>query len=284
MRLPQRTPGTRERGYGLVEMLVAFTVMSIVIAVSFMALTRSQSQTASVTSVAEERQMARTAIQLLEREARMAGSGWGRSTVYTGGAASLQAVNPQYGGAASNDSLVLLGAWLASTTTTAAVPSENSNITCASVSGINVNDLVLLIEKSNNSTHMFQVTGVNTGTNTLSVSNASSYNVGHTNWPPGGFGTGSYLYKATISTYAFDSTTFRRPSLVRRENYGTPSVVAYNVDGFRVYYELQDGTKTRNPATMDMVDKIEPVVLTRTSNRGRTLRDSVWASVRPRTF
>ena len=141
MTAPHASHPARQRGYGLVEMLVAFTVMSIVIAVSFMALTRSQSQTASVTSVAEERQMARTAIQLLEREARMAGSGWGRNTVYTGGGVSLQAVNPQYGGAARNDSLILLGAWQASTTTTTAVASENSNIACVSVSGINVGDL-----------------------------------------------------------------------------------------------------------------------------------------------
>lgn len=277
-------PAGSEHGYGLVEMLVAFTVMAAVMAMVFLTLSRSQGQTTQVTTVTEERQMARTAIQLLERETRMAGSGWGRNIVYSGGATSMMAVNPRFGGTASSDSITLLGAWLASTTTTGVVPSENVNIPVVSVTGFAVNDLILLIEKTNRSTHMFQVTTVNTGTNSLSVSNASAYNNGHTNWPPGGFGTGSYVYKATISTYAYDSTTYRKPALVRRETGGQPEVIAYNVDGFRVYYEMQDGTITRNPLNMDMIDKIVPVVLTRSTSRHGTLRDSVWASVRPRTF
>ena len=49
MRTPLRNPAAASRGYGLVEMLVAFTVMALVIAATFAALTRSQSQTAAVT-------------------------------------------------------------------------------------------------------------------------------------------------------------------------------------------------------------------------------------------
>ena len=136
MTAPHASHPARQRGYGLVEMLVAFTVMSIVIAVSFMALTRSQSQTASVTSVAEERQMARTAIQLLEREARMAGSGWGRNTVYTGGGVSLQAVNPQYGGAARNDLLMRIQACLLGLTLERPPQLENTAVGAACLAGI----------------------------------------------------------------------------------------------------------------------------------------------------
>lgn len=284
MNAGRENPTRREDGYGLVEMLVAFTVMAAVMAMVFLTLTRSQGQTSQVTSATEERQMARTAIQLLEREARMAGSGWGRNVVYTGGGASFQALNPGFGGFATSDSISLLGAWQASTTTTGTVLSENVNIPVADATGFLVGDFVLLIEKSNRSTHMFELTGVNTGSNTLEMSNASAYNNGHTNWPSSGFGTGSYVYKATISTYSFDSTSFRKPVVVRRENGGVPQVVAYNVDGFRVYYQMQDGTETRNPVNLDMIDKVVPCVFTRRASRGQTIRDSVWAAVRPRTF
>lgn len=284
MNAGRENPIRHEGGYGLVEMLVAFTVLGAVMAMVFLTLTRSQGQTSQVTTATEERQMARTAIQLLEREARMAGSGWGRNVVYTGGGASFQALNPGFGGFATSDSISLLGAWMASTTTTGPVASENVNIPVSSAAGFNVNDYVLLIEKTNRSTHMFRLTGVNTGSNTLSMANTSSYNNGHTNWPSGGFATGSYVYKATISTYAFDSTNFRKPVLIRRENGGVAQVVAYDVDGFRVYYQMQDGTETRNPINLDMIDKVVPCVFTRRASQGQTIRDSVWAAVRPRTF
>jgi hypothetical protein len=228
--------------------------------------------------------MARTAVQLLERETRMAGSGWGRTTLYTGGGASTLAITKGYGGGSRSDSILLIGAWQAATTTTGPMGNADADIVVANAAGFLVNDYVVITDTQNQFAHLYQLTGVDAGTRTLSHSNASSWNTGHTNFPPSGFGNGSYVYKVTLSSYSYDSTTYRKPVIVRRENNGTPQVVAYDVDGFRVYYEMQDGSRTRNPGTMDMVDKIVPVVLTRTTNRGRTLRDSVWAAVRPRTF
>jgi type II secretory pathway pseudopilin PulG len=277
-------PALRPDGYGLVEMLVAFTVMAAVMAMVFLALSRSQGQTQQVTSVTEDRQMARTAIQLLEREARMAGSGWGRTRVYGGGGMVVGALNPHFGGSGQSDSLALLGAWQAATTTTAAMTDETSPIVVVDASGFGTNDFLVVTDKQNQWAHLFQATGVDAGTGVISHSNSSPYNAGHTNWPPSGFPNGAYVYKATVSSYSYDSTTYRKPVLVRRQDDGAPQVVAYDVDGFRVYYQMQDGTLTRNPLNLDMIDKVMPVVFTRTTHRGRTLRDSVWAAVRPRTF
>ena len=284
---PRPTAASRpSAGFGLIEMLVTLTVLSAVLGMVFMALNGSQSQSSRVTKVAEERQMARTAVQLLEREVRMSGSGWGRTTVRSGGGADLYAVNFGYGGALGSDSLVLLGAWQAATTLTANMLDESSPLVVANVSGIGVNDLVLITDKQSQRAHLFQVTGVNTGTNTLVHANTSAYNTGHTNWPPSpGYGSGSYLYKVNMSSYVFDSTSYRKPCLVRYEPGQPRQVVAYNVSGFRVWYQLQDGTWTRDPSDLNMIDKIIPVVLTRvTDARYGTLRDSVWASIRPRTF
>lgn len=273
-------------GFGLVELLVALTVLGSVLGMVFLALTGSQNQSSRVTKVAEERQMARTAVQLLEREVRMSGSGWGRTTIRSGGGADLYAINFGYGGVTNSDSVVLLGAWQAATTLTANMNDEYSPLVVASVAGIGENDLVLITDKQNQRAHLFQVTGVNTGTNTLLHANTSSFNTGHTNWPPfPGYGSGSYLYKVTMSSYVFDSTSFSKPSIVRYEAGQPRQVVAYNVSGFRVWYQMQDGTWTRNPVDLSMVDKIIPVVLTRvTDPKLGTLRDSVWASIRPRTF
>jgi hypothetical protein len=71
-----------------------------------------------------------------------------------------------------------------------------------------------------------------------------------------------------------------------RHEYGlSPQVAAYNVDGFRVWYQMQDGSWTRNPQNMIAVQKIMPVVATRLSDPRRpALVDSVWAALTPRSF
>jgi hypothetical protein len=52
-----------------------------------------------------------------------------------------------------------------------------------------------------------------------------------------------------------------------------------------VRYRLQDSTLTRSPADMSMIDEILPVIATRSAPPGgQVLVDSVWTSVRPRTF
>ena len=72
---------------------------------------------------------------------------------------------------------------------------------------------------------------------------------------------------------------------MRHELGTSPQVAAYNVDGFRVWYLMQNGTWTRAPKNLMAVEKVLPVVATRISDPRRpTLVDSVWASVQPRSF
>lgn len=275
-----------DRGFGLIELMVTLIIMSALLAVVFFALTNGQRQSTRVTNVADERQMARTAVQLMEREARMAGSGWGRTQVYTGGGSQLGAINSHpAGNMAQSDSVVMLGAWQASTTTTANVASTSNILPVTSTAGFADSDLVVLTDADNTRAHLLQVTSVASSTQ-LNFAATSPYNSGLTNWMPSpGYPTGSFVFKVTMSTYMFDSTSYRKPVLLRREAGKVPQVVAYNVNGFHVWYLLQDGTWTRTPATMSMVDRVIPVVLTRvTDARLPTIVDSVYASVRPRTF
>ena len=276
---------TRHAGYGLVEMMITLTIMTVVLGVVFFALNRSQRQTTRLTNVAEERQMARTAIQLLEREARMAGSGWGRTAI-NGNGFTLHAINPKFGGLAKSDSLTMVGAWQANTTLTAAMTTSSTAFTVSNATGFKANDLVLITDKDGRTADLFQVTSINASV--ISHATSSSYNDagGRSNFPPsGGYPAGSPLYKVTMSTYYFDSTTYHRPALMRSEVGQSPQIVAYNVNGFHVWYQLQDGSWTRNPTDLSLIDEVVPSVLTRvTATRMPTLTDSVWAAVRPRTF
>ena len=289
MRASRPIRNTHERGFGLLELIVTVVIVSVVLGVIMQTLFKTSNQAEHLTDVADMRQSARTAVQLMEREIRMAGSGWGRMTVYGNNSAgvtdSLHAVNIGFNGVASSDSFKLVGAWQASTTITNSMPNSSAILSVTDVTGFADGDLIIITDGS--SAHMMQVTGVNSAAQTIQHNPAVPYNSpgGHANWPAGGYAIGSRLYKITISSYYYDTGTYRRPVLFRHEYGQSPQVVAYDVDGFRVWYELQDGTLTRNPPDLSAVDKVIPVVLTRvTDPRRPTLTDSVWTSVQPRTF
>ena len=290
MGVPDRRIQRGQHGFGLIELMITLVLTLIVLGGIMTSFLHTSSQADRLTRVADERQSARTAIQLIEREIRMAGSGWGRISVYgnnsSGAADTLLAVNPGYGAGSGNDSLVLVGAWQTSTTITSGMPNASSVLKVASVNGFADGDLIIITNGS--SAHMMQVTSLNTASQIIQHNPAANYNNpgGHNStWPVGGYGPGSNVYKITITSYYYDGGSFRRPVLIRHEYGQVPQILAYNVDGFHVWYELQDGSWTRNPPNISVVDKVSPVVLTRvTDPRLPTLRDSVWAAVQPRTF
>jgi prepilin-type N-terminal cleavage/methylation domain-containing protein len=280
----------RADGMSLVELMVALTVMSLVLIAVFSTFFRSQRVGQTMTSAANLRQGARGANQLLERELRMAGSGWGRIGVdryKPGGTDSVFAINFGPGGAALCDSVSILGGWTAATTLRAGMATPTSGLPVVSTTGFAVNDLVVVT--NGGSAHMFQVTAVQASPGLLTNASTSSYNppTGGTlaNWPAGGYATGAQVYRASWVGYRMDSTTFNRPALIRREFGGSPQLVAYDVSGFQIRYRMQDGTTTRSPSDLDMVDEVVPVIWTRLTIPGQAAQvDSVWAAVRPRTF
>ena len=287
---PRRRPA-RARGFTLIELMIALTVMGLVLVAVFSTFFRSQKVGQTMSTTVNLRQGVRGANQLLERELRMAGSGWGRVAVDRykagGGTDSLFAINFGPGGTAQCDSVNILGGWTAATTLRAGMPTPSSGLPVVSTTGFAVNDLVVVSNGS--SAHMFQVTAVQASPATLTDASSSTYNPpsGYTltNWPAGGYTTGTQVYRASLVTYKMDSTTFRKPALTRREFGGAPQLVAYEVSKFQILYRMQDGTTTRSPSDLDMVDEIVPIIWTRQTVPGKAaLSDSVWAAVRPRTF
>jgi prepilin-type N-terminal cleavage/methylation domain-containing protein len=281
---------TRANGFTLIELMIALSVLALVLVAVFSTFFRSQRVGQTMSAAVNLRQGVRGANQLLERELRMAGSGWGLIALdryKPGGTDSVFAVNFGSGGAAQCDSISLIGGWTAATTLRAVMVSPWSGLPVTSTAGFAVNDLVVVTNGA--SAHMFQVTAVQASPALLSDASSSSYNppTGNNlaNWPGSGYAAGAQVYRVSWVSYKIDSTTFRRSALVRREFGGTAQLVAYDVSGFQVRYRMQDGSTTRSPADIHMVDEIVPVLWTRLAVRGRATQvDSVWAAVRPRTF
>lgn len=281
-------PTRNARGFGMVELLVAMVITGVVLIATYGALFRSQSAATRVTASVETRQNSRAAVQLLEREVRMSGSGWGRNQLYgwnNGVAMNRFAISFGYGGsAASSDSIGIVAGWSLVTTLRAALPNRFSTtvIPCVSAAGFAAGDFVVVTDGS--LAHMFYVTGISG--NDLQHTSSSVYNVSTVNnaFPATGYRIGTQVYKMSMVSYKRDTTTYRKPVLVRWEYGRGTQVVAYNVKQFAVNYELQGGGFSRNPGALSMVDKVVPLVLTQGTVSGTSIVDSAWASVRPRTF
>ena len=286
-----RQKGPRpSRGYSLVELMVTMTILSMVLGAVYYSFFRAQSSARRTERVVDARQGSRAALQLIEREVRMVGSGWGRIPIYggrNGTPITLHAVEPGFTTATGSDSLGLLGAWDASTTLRApmSTPNSGSPIPCDSTAGFRSGDFVLVTNGS--TAHIFQVTAVPNSPADLEHDASSIYNVagGHSNWPAGGYPAGSRVYRVTWVTYKVDATSFSTPCLTRRDQGSAAQVVATDVSAFHVWYLMQDLTETRDPVDFNGIDKIRPVIATQVADRGSTyLADSVWTLVRPRTF
>lgn len=281
------------RGFTLIELLVTVTLLVVVIGALLSTLNRTRGEAERIETLVEQRQSARSAVQLLERDVRMSGSGWGRTPVVisvNGTADTIYAITPDAtGGTHASDSLMIMGAWAASTTITSAMPNPSSILKVQDVTGFSDGDLVVISDGT--SANMFEVTGTNSSSGNIQHNPSSPYNPpgGFSQWPAGGYGVGAQVYKINILTYRVDSTSYRRPALVRQEFRKSAEIVAYDVDRFQVWYRMQDGTLTRAPglaeASITSIDKVRPILYTRLADRTRpTYVDSVWAEVQPRTF
>lgn len=276
-------------GFTLVELLIGLTITALVVAVVYGTFFRTQHAAQGVMTEVDGRQGARSAIQLLERDLRMAGSGWGRMDVegaYGGAPLTLYGINPGYGGADGNDSVSVLGAWNVSTTLSAAMTTTTTDIKCASVAGFASGDLVVVTD-NNTRAHLFRVTAISTSTNTLSHAATSTFNAagGHSGWPAGGYKIGTAVYRVGWISYRMDSTLFGRPALIRYAVGGSPQMVAPGIQSFQVWYKLDNGSRTRDPLSFasklrDVIPILYPIGATGAAPQA----DSVWTVVQPRTF
>jgi prepilin-type N-terminal cleavage/methylation domain-containing protein len=271
------------RGFSLVELLVALAMATVVAIAVFSAIFGSQRATTGMGQVIENRQNTRTAMQLIERDLRMAGSGWGRIDIQgavSGSPMTLSPIMKSYGGSpTANDLITLLGGWDVVTSLSSSMANPSSNMNVTSVTGLAANDFVVITNSI--TAHIFQITSI-TG-NRLDHTSASVYNTsgGHLNWPSGGYGAGTKVYRASWVTYAV-VTSGARSQLMRQEKGQIAQVIADDVTQFKVTYLLDDDTEDRDPADMTSVERVEPSLLTKSA--AKSVADSAYASVKPRSF
>jgi type II secretory pathway pseudopilin PulG len=279
---------TSQRGSGLVELLVAVVLIGVVMVAVFGLLFRTSDESRRVSGIVESRQNARLAVQLLERDVRMAGSGWGRARVVSssnGTPLELYGINPGSGAVAGSDSIEIIGAWSNATALRSSMPNASAIIKAADVNGFKDNDLCVITNGA--SAHLFQVTHVSQPPGDLQHNPSSPLNVpgGFSNWPSGGYGTGASVFKIDRVIYRLDAVNFRRPCLVRQEFGKSPQVAAWDVKQFTVQYRMQDGSWTRNPSSVAFIDRIRPALVMRIDSPTHVAWvDSCWAEIRPRTF
>jgi prepilin-type N-terminal cleavage/methylation domain-containing protein len=287
MRPERGTAPERASGFTLIELMIGLTILSLVVVVIYGTFFRTQHAAQGVMADVDGRQCARSAVQLMERDLRMAGSGWGRMDVEgaRGGAPlTLYGLNPGYGGSGGNDSISVLGAWDVNSTLSATMTTASTDIKCVSVTGFASGDLVVVTNSK--SAHLFQVTSVSTSTKTLAHATSSTFNGagGHTGWPTGGYKTGTPIYKVGWISYHMDSTTFGQRALVRYVVGSSPQMVAPGIQSFQVWYQLDDGARTRDIQDLSALDQVIPILYPNGAAGSAPQADSVWTVVQPRTF
>jgi len=281
-----------QAGFTLIELLITGALLLLVAGVVLGSLDRPREQSERDSMLSDARQSARAAVQLLERDVHTSGSAWGGIPVVVslhGVPDTLFAITPGPGaGPGSSDSLRILREGAARATLTAALRTPDAALRVDDISGFAAGDMVVVSDRA--SAHLFEVTGVDASARRLEHHPSSPWNPpgGFTPWPPGGYGAGARVVEVETLSYRVDSTSFRRPALVRLPFRGGPEVVAFDVDRFQVWYRMRDGRVTRDPelgaSSAVAIDRVRPVLTTRAGDRWRAAAvDSVWAEVEPRT-
>ncbi|NOT33429.1 MAG: prepilin-type N-terminal cleavage/methylation domain-containing protein [Candidatus Eisenbacteria bacterium] len=273
------------RGFSLVEMMITLSMLAVIMLMLYATLFGAQNAATETTRRAYARNSGREAIQLIERDLRMAGSGWGTLPVQisnNGAAGTLGAITP---GPASgqSDSLRMLGTFGSHSVLSTAMANAAATTTVDSIGGFNAGDFFVITNGI--VAHLFNVTSVNTGTRQLAHATSSSWNVagGHAQFPAApGYRVGTDVYEVTQIAYRVDSLNYRRRTLVRQENGGIPQIVAYGVDSLKIWYRMRDGSITRSPGQIIDIREIVPILYTRSGKSARL--DSTWTYVHPRSF
>lgn len=253
------TGGGRERGLTLVELMIASLVFVSTVGVLLSILARNEEAREESYHALESRQSARSAMEFMVSEIRMAGSGFLASVVTSdaaGDSVVLYPVNPELVDGRP-EKTTLLGKFTdVETTLSGAMPGAGAAIHVASVDGFEVGDLVIVTSAL--SANMFEVTGISESTGQLLHDTSSPHNqpAGHRPWPPGGYAGGSRVFKANMVTYYIDRSDTSRAVMIRQDGNETPRIIGDHIDLLEIEYELEDQTVVTMPADPSLIRQV----------------------------
>ncbi len=248
--------GEKNRGYTLVEVLVAVALGLLIVAVLYNLMIVQQRSYANQNNVAEMQQNVRTAMNILTADLRMAGFGFSVNGIYNATAGTVYAVTPNNSSSAPDgitlrygvnpdpnnpQNTVSLSSAMANSNT--GIPMVVSNAT-----GFQAGDAVIITDGQNAA--CLTLSGNPSG-NTLPYNNTPS-NL----FPAGGFSAGSQVLKLKVVSYRIHNHT-----LQCQINGGTWQDVVYNIEDLQLGYagtgttpgNWVDNPNPVNPSTLNVV-------------------------------
>lgn len=254
-----RGPVTNEKGFTIIEMLVASLIMIAALATLMSFLQRDEKARELSNYVLESRQSARAALDFIVSEVRMAGSGVAipvtTSDAY-GDSVKLYPVTPDSLNGTYEMFTLVEKNTDAETILGSAMATPASAINVADTAGFAQGDLVVVTNGA--FADLFEVTAVDGGGNNLEHSITSEYNQsgGHKPWPPGGYSMGSRVVKVDVITYYLDRSDSTCPAIMRHVWTEEPRVISEFVSAMNIMYELQDHTVVAVPPDPTLIRNV----------------------------
>jgi prepilin-type N-terminal cleavage/methylation domain-containing protein len=277
-------PLSSTRGFTLVELMVTLVIMAVVLGVLVRSLLGVDKSWSHSQDRIDASQNMRAAMDMMVRDLRMAGSGFGGRPVTTGGVPDnlILPCRPAPAAGAS-DSLFITGALTGpATTCMTAMASPSDGLFVTDTDGFAPGNLVVVTNGVD--ANMFEVTSVLPATGSLEHSTLSPYNdpTEHIRWPNGGYPPGAAVVQVQRVAYWVDEDQPDR-RLMRRQGTEAPLPVAFDVEDLRVTYRLADGTVSASPADPTLIRSVHLDYVPRV--RGATgPPDTLSVRVQPRVL
>ncbi|MFH1313141.1 MAG: prepilin-type N-terminal cleavage/methylation domain-containing protein [Candidatus Eisenbacteria bacterium] len=277
--------GNREAGFTLIELLIAGLIFVSAVGVMLTFLSRNEEARDTSYHVTQARQNARSTLDFLVSEIRMAGSAIQVPVVTStalGDSIILYPVNPDTT-VNTNEKLTILGKFGDAETTLRSKMILAGQVTDVnSVAGFAVGNLIVVAEGS--FANLFEITDIQ-GTS-IHHDATSPFNLaaGHRPWPPGGYPVDTSVFAAELVTYYVDHSDSTRPRIMRQIGVDSPRVLSEYVNLLSFDYELQDRSIVAEP---DDFSDIRKVIVTIEAGSGEPSKQHVTrlvSAARPRSL
>ena len=249
-------------GFTLIELLIAMAITGIVAGAIFTAFQSQQKSYFIQDQVAEMQQNLRASMDIIARDIRMAGFGFG------GCVNSIETFN-------NNPDQVDLIYADSSVATTAAesMPNPSAIFKVDSTAGFKDDDLIIITNGTRGT--LMQITHVNSSASTLQHNPSATINPpgGHNTFPPGGYGKGSKIYKLKYVSYKVD-TDPDHPTMRVDPGGGGYQPLADNIEDLQVAIIFADGDEanTYDDTDGDLTNDYDDIRSIRISILARTDR------------
>ncbi len=252
---------SKSKGFTLIELLIAMAISGIVAGAIFTAFKSQQKSYLIQDQVAEMQQNLRAAMDIIARDVRMAGFGFG------GYVNSIETFNN------NPDQIDLIYADAGVTTSiSASMPNPSAIFNVDSTSGFQEGDLIVITDGTSGT--LLTITKVLSVSSRLQHNPSATINPpgGQNTFPPGGYGQGSIIYKLKYVSYKVDSTDPDHPTMRVALGGGGYQPFAENIEDLQVVIIFADGNEanTYNNTDGDTTNDYDDIRLIRISILART--------------